>query len=132
MMKINHIGIVVKNIESTLKAYVEDYGYRQISNILPIENQQVKVVLLNCGNDVNVELIEPMGEESPVHTALQRGGGINHICYETDQFEQMYEKFKAKVVREAKPAPLEYFKGGRTFFVHRKGELVEFLEVKKK
>lgn len=131
-MKINHIGIVVADLEKALATYVEDYGYRQVSSILSIENQDVRVVLLNCGNDVNVELISPLSDASPVMSALKRGGGINHICYETDRFEELYEKFKSKVVRPPKPAPQEYFKGGRTFFAHRKGELVEFLEVNSK
>lgn len=129
MMKINHIGIVVSDIEKSLITYVEDYGYKQISNILSIENQSVRVVLINCGNDVNVELIEPIGEVSPVATALTRGGGINHICYETDEFEKMFEKFNNKVVQPPKLAPDAYFKGGRTFFIFRKGELIEFLQI---
>ena len=89
------------------------------------------VVLLNCGNDFNIELIEPLGENSPVSNALKKGGGLNHICYETENFDQIYEKFKNKVVRHPRPAPQEYFKGGRTFFAYRRGGLVEFLEVKK-
>jgi methylmalonyl-CoA/ethylmalonyl-CoA epimerase len=129
-IKINHIGIVVRNIEKSLSTYIEDYGYDQISDILTIDNQRVKVVLLNCGNDVNVELIQPLSSESPVTTALNRGGGINHICYETEHFEEILEKFKNKVVREARPSPESYFNKGRTFFIFRKGELIEFLEKK--
>jgi len=128
-MRINHIGIVVKDIAKSMKVFVDDYGYNQISNILTIENQQVRVVLLNCGNDFNIELIEPMGENSPVTNALKKGGGLNHICYETGHFDQVYEKFKAKVVRSPRPAPQEYFKGGRTFFAYGRTGLVEFLEI---
>ncbi|MGB0454923.1 MAG: VOC family protein [Bacteriovoracaceae bacterium] len=127
-MKMNHIGIVVKDIKKALKTYVEDYGHTQASEILEIENQKVRVVLLNTGNDVHLELIEPSSEDSPVMSSLKRGGGINHICYEVDDIEATYEKFKAKVVRDLKPAPEEYFKGGRTFFIYRKGDLIEFLE----
>ena len=128
MTRMNHIGIVVRSIEKALVRYVDDYGYRQISSIMEIENQQVKAVLLNCGNDVNVELLEPTGEDSPVANALKRGGGVNHICYETDEFESLLERFKGKVVRSPRPAPDEYFNGGRTFFIYRGGELIEFLE----
>jgi len=130
-MRINHIAIVVKEIAKDMKVFVDDYGFKQISSILTIENQKVRVVLLNCGNDFNIELIEPLGENSPVSNALKKGGGLNHICYETENFDQIYEKFKNKVVRHPRPAPQEYFKGGRTFFAYRRGGLVEFLEVKK-
>lgn len=130
MIRMNHIGVVVKSIDKTLPIYLEDYGYKQISGVLTIENQKVRVVLLNCGNDVNVELIEPLTDDSPIASALKRGGGINHICYETDEFDALYEKFNSKIVVHPKPAPEEYFDGGRTFFVFRKGELVEFLEKK--
>jgi methylmalonyl-CoA/ethylmalonyl-CoA epimerase len=129
-MKINHIGIVVKNIAKDIKVYLDDYGYRQISNILTIENQQVRAVLLNCGNDVNIELLEPLGDDSPVSNAVKKGGGLNHICYETREFDRLYEQFRDKVVCHPKPAPQEYFRGGRTFFAFRRGGLVEFLEIK--
>src|SRR6266498_5934400 len=130
VMKINHIGVVVKDITKDIKVYLQDYGYRQISDILTIENQKVRVVLLNCGNDMNIELIEPIGNDSPVSNALKKGGGLNHICYETREFDQLYEKFKNKVVQHPKPAPEPYFNGGRTFFAFPKGGLVEFLEIK--
>lgn len=132
MIRINHIGVVVKSIAKILPIYLEDYGYKQISGVLKIENQNVRVVLLNCDNDVNVELIEPITDESPIASALKRGGGINHICYETDEFDALYKKFCSKVVVHPKPAPEEYFDSGRTFFVFRKGELVEFLEKKER
>jgi hypothetical protein len=79
---------------------------------------------------MNIELIEPLGEDSPVSNALRKGGGLNHICYETKEFDQLYESYKGKVVRHPKPAPEPYFNGGRTFFAFRKGGLVEFLEIK--
>ena len=129
-MKINHIGVVVKNIATELRLYLEVYGFSQISEFLTIENQKVRVVLLNCGNDMNIELIEPIGNKSPVSNALRKGGGLNHICYETKEFDQLYKRFKNKVVQHPKPAPEPYFNGGRTFFAYLKGGLVEFLEIK--
>ena len=130
-LRINHLGIVVHNIEKSLKAYLEDYGFRQISSIITIENQGVRVVVLrNEINNVNIELIEPWGENSPVLNFLARGGGINHICYETEDFEEVLRKFGNKVVRKPSPTPVEYFNGGRTVFIHRHGELIEFLEKK--
>lgn len=130
-MKINHIGFVCKNIKRKLKAYVEDYGYTQVTSIMKIENQGVNVVMVKRPeDDLCFELIEPLHEDSPIMTALKRGGGINHVCYEVDNIEEVYEKYKRKVVRELKPAPLEYFNGGRTFFIFNKGDLIEFLEKK--
>ncbi len=129
-MKINHLGIVVKNIEKSLKTYLEDYGYRQESSILDIENQKVRVVLLSNEDNIKVELIEPYDEDSPSYNALKHGGGLNHICYEVENFEEFLDKYKSKIVRSPRPAPEEYFDGGRTFFIFRKGELIEFLEKK--
>lgn len=127
-MKINHIAIVVKKIDKSLKTYAEDYGYRQITSVLEIDNQKVRVVLLANEQDIKVELIEPYDEESPSYNALKRGGGLNHICYEVENFDELLEKYKNKIVRAPRPAPEEYFNGGRTFFIFRKGELIEFME----
>lgn len=127
-MKINHIGIVVRNIDKALQTYVQDYGFKPQSSVIDIENQQVRVILLANEDNVKVELIEPKGVDSPAYNALKRGGGLNHICYETEEFDALAERFKNKIVRSPRPAPEEYFSGGRTFFIFRNGELVEFLE----
>lgn len=130
-MRKNHVGIVCRSVEKKAKTYEEQYGYRRITSVLTVENQGVRVLLLNNGIDYcSVELIEPMGETSPVSGFLKRGGGFHHICYETDQFELLLEKFKTKIVQPPKPAPQEYFKGGRTFFIFKEGELLEFLEIR--
>jgi methylmalonyl-CoA/ethylmalonyl-CoA epimerase len=130
-VKINHVGIVVGNIETKLRSYVENYGFEQISSILQIENQDVRVVLLGNPNDsVNIELVQPTSQDSPVASYLKRGGGVNHICFEVDDFDATAAKFRAKMVREPRPAPLEYFRGGRTFFIYRDHSLIEFLEKK--
>ena len=73
-------------------------------------------MLLNCGNDITLR-IEPIGNDSPASNALTKGGGLDHICYETRKFDQLYEKFKAKGFQHPKPAQEPYFNGGR-FFSH--------------
>ena len=127
-MKIDHIGVIVKDIEKSTKDYIETYGFVKKTEVIEVKNQGVKVVLLNCGSQTSVELIQPLDEKSPSYNAMKRGGGINHICYETALFDEKVEKFESKIVRSPRATPEELFGGRRTFFIYRKHELIEFLE----
>ena len=127
-LKLNHIGIVVKDIKKSLEDYLKNYGFSQVSDIIDVDNQDVRVVMLNSGSDVNIELIEPIDETSPAYNALKRGGGLNHLCYETKFFDDMLIKFRGKIVRSPREAPKDLFGGRRTFFIFRKHSLIEFLE----
>ena len=70
-----------------------------------------------------------MNDKSPINSFIRRGIGIAHICFRTNNFDLEYKRLKRWVVREALPAPMEYFKGGRTFFIHNGIYLTEYLEV---
>ena len=128
-MKLDHIGIVVSNLEWAVARHMKEKNCKPITSILRIENQGVNVQLLDNGTGVNIEIIEPLNENSPVVSFLKRGIGLAHICYAIHDFEEVYAQLRTKVVREPLPAPQEYFNGGRTFFMHNGFYLVEYLEI---
>lgn len=124
----HHIGIVVNDINKSINDYLKNYGLKQATDVILVKNQGVRVVLLSCESDVFVELIEPIDKESPAYTAMRRGGGLNHICYETEDFAATLVKFKNKIVRKPRPSPNNLFQGRKTFFIYRDHQLIEFLE----
>lgn len=71
-----HIGIVVKSINDTLK------NVKKISD--PI--QKVSVAMVNI-NNFKVELVEPLCESSPVTNILKKGQTIYHICFKVDNIK---------------------------------------------
>lgn len=124
----HHVGIVVKDINKSIIDHVENYGLEQATDIINVKNQGVRVVLLKTGSDIFIELIEPVDEKSPSFNAVKRGGGLDHICYETEDFSGTLDKFKNKIVRSPRPSPSNLFEKRKTFFIYRNHQLIEFLE----
>jgi len=127
-LKLHHIGIVVKDLDRSLNQYRQDFGFLPVSDVITVDNQGVRVVLLSCGSDAAIELIEPINEDSPAYSAARQGGGLNHLCYETADFDGFLERFQHKIVRSARPSPLNLFGGRRTAFIFRHHQLIELLE----
>lgn len=129
-MRIDHIGYVVKDLKKSSDFYCNFMDYKVKVPELYVKNQSVKIVMLESmrGITPNLELIHPVGDNSPVLSALKVSNVINHICYKTYRYDEMLEKFKKKIVRDSMPAPVELFNGGRTFFAFLNGQVTEFLE----
>ncbi len=93
--------------------------------------QRVKVAFLSMpGTDVQMELVEPAGEQSPVQAFLEKGGGLHHLCYEVEDCDQALSALRqrnAMIVRRPKPAVA--FKGRRiAWVVSAEKLLIELLE----
>ncbi|MHA1786403.1 MAG: VOC family protein [Candidatus Helarchaeota archaeon] len=128
-MRLHHVGIVVKDINKAIKIYKNIYGFSQESEIILDEVQKVHVVFFstNSGN-VQIELITPAAEDSPVSNFLKKGGGLYHLCYETETLEEDIERFKkngAKLL--SKPVKAEAFQK-KIVFLYFKGDIIELVE----
>ena len=86
LIDVHHVGIVVPDIRSASEHYQQVLGYSPEGEICLEESQSVYVQFLRLGAQ-RIELIEPVGKSSPVYAFLQRGGGLNHLCYESDDLE---------------------------------------------
>ena len=129
-MRINHFGLVVKSLEKSQDFYCTQLGYTIKVPRIHVSNQQVDIIMLaNTHGGPDLELITPNGDSSPSATALAKRLVLNHVCYETTDYELYLEKFKSKIVRPSMPAPVELFGGGRTFFAYLDSVLTEFLEI---
>ena len=128
-MKIDHIGIAVRDIQEALKVYQEALGL-QLEEIVEVLDQKVEVAFLPVG-ETNLELVQPTANDTGVAKFLEsRGEGIHHICLEVDNIEAALERLKAHGVPLIDKAPRQGAHG-RVVFVHPKGmhgvllELVE-------
>ena len=129
-MKINHIGLVVKSLEKSADFYCSEFNYSVKVKDLYVENQSVKITMLsNLSEGPDLELITPVGTNSPSQAALNRRLVLNHICYETHDYEECLLRYKSKIVRPSMVAPFELFGGGRTFFAYLDSVLTEFVEL---
>src|SRR5437867_2899018 len=98
MKKINHLGIATKSIDEALRFWSEALDLKNV-HTETIEDQKVRVAMLPVGES-RIELLEPIGDESPISKFLEkRGGGIHHIAVEVDDIRAELQKLKAQGAR---------------------------------
>lgn len=129
-MKIHHIGYLAKSIDKTEKKFFE-LGYEVEHATKYDEIRDIKIEFLKNG-DYRVELIEPMGENSPMYPLLKRFKNTPyHFCYEVDDMDKAVKDFESKhytVIHEPQIAPC--IDGKKVAFLNNISmgiiELVEF------
>ncbi len=134
--RLNHIGIAVPSIKEAQETYKNLYGIdeKDITPIVGMEAQGVKFSFVNLPNS-QIELIEPLGEKSPILKFLEKNpaGGQHHVCFEV---ENIYKARDAMVERGASVLgePRIGAHGTMIIFVHPKnsnGVLIELMETPK-
>ncbi len=77
--ELDHIGIAVRDAKAAARFYTHALGL----DVLPEElvgDQGVKVISVLAGHS-KLELLEPLGDDTPIGRFLaKRGEGIHHIC----------------------------------------------------
>jgi methylmalonyl-CoA/ethylmalonyl-CoA epimerase len=81
----HHVGIAVSDLQQAIPNYKDVFGYKIVSGPFDDPIQKVSVCFLSRGEgDATIELVAPLGPNSPIDGTLKRGGGTYHICYEVD------------------------------------------------
>lgn len=82
--RLNHVAIAVSDIEAATAIYRDTLG-AIVTKPQSLPEHGVTVVFIELPN-TKVELLEPLGEGSPIAKFLEKNpdGGIHHICYEVD------------------------------------------------
>lgn len=128
--KINHVAIVVRDIEQALGFWETALGLK-LDHIEDVPSQQAKVAFIPIGES-EVELVQPTTEESGMATYLERKGeGMHHLCVEVEDIDGMLEQLAEQGVRLINETPVE-LPGRKMAFVHPKstnGVLVELYEL---
>ncbi|HVH68736.1 MAG TPA: VOC family protein [Gemmatimonadales bacterium] len=130
--RLDHVGFVAASIRDIAPAVAQSTGTTWNGEIIHDPLQGVNVTFLrgSLPHEPSVELVEPVGPESPVSRFLARGGGFHHLCYEVSNLEQQLTLGRsngALVVRP--PLPAVAFGGRRIAWVYTRQQLLlEFLE----
>jgi methylmalonyl-CoA/ethylmalonyl-CoA epimerase len=131
--RLNHVAIAVKDLAQGVALYRETLG-AEVSEPLPQPEHGVTVVFINLPN-TKIELLEPLGAESPIAKFLERNpdGGIHHICYEVANILVARDQLKAKGARVlGSGEPKMGAHGKPVLFLHPKdfnGTLIELEQV---
>jgi methylmalonyl-CoA/ethylmalonyl-CoA epimerase len=127
--RLNHVAIAVPRLAEAAELYKRTLG-AEVSDPVPQPAHGVTVVFINLPN-TKIELLEPLGEKSPIAAFLERNaaGGIHHICYEVDDIIAARDRLKAsgaRVLGDGEPKIGAH--GKPVLFLHPKdfnGTLVE-------
>ncbi len=97
--KLNHIAIAVPDLEAAMELYRDTLG-ATVSDAEALPEHGVTVVFVDTSN-TKIELLEPLGESSPIARFLERNpdGGIHHICFEVPDILEARDRLKAKGAR---------------------------------
>ena len=135
-MVIDHVGIVVHSLEEGILQWTELFGYNQMTEQVINSLQQVKVVFMSKENSLQVKLIEPLNEKSPIYRFAQKGGGIHHLCFRTQNLDSTInalEKKKNEIRIIVPPQPGEAFDNESIAFALAKNNLnIELIDTEKR
>lgn len=128
-MGMDHVGVAVKNLDEAINVYRDLLGFKLLRIYESIENK-VKVAVLSTGGETRIELLEPIGSDSPVAKFLEkRGEGIHHIAVKVDNIEETLEEFKGKGVMLVDEKPRIGAEGKKVAFIHPKSVKGVLLEL---
>ena len=129
--RLNHVGVATPSIEASVALYRDLLGATRIHEKFALPAQGVWVCFVDLPNS-QIELIEPYGDDSPIHKFLAKNpaGGQHHVCFEVADIHEAAADMKAKgatVLGE----PRIGAHGTPVIFVHPKdmgGVLVELMQ----
>ncbi|MFZ3070773.1 MAG: methylmalonyl-CoA epimerase [Anaerolineaceae bacterium] len=131
--KINHVAIVVKDIDASLEFWEKSFGLK-VDHIEDVSSQQAKVAFLPVG-DSEIELVQPTTTDSGMAAFLEKKGeGMHHLCFEVEDIEATLAKLKEDGVRLINEHATE-LPGRKMAFIHPKaanGVLIELYELTQK
>ena len=130
--RIDHVAIIVRNIEQALAFYRDTLGIEP-SEVKDVPTEQVRIAFLPMGGPggSEIELIEPTTPDSSLSKFLdKRGEGLHHICLEVENIDAALQEMKDKSAPVLDSQP-RIAAEGRAIFLHPKGTngvLLELIE----
>jgi methylmalonyl-CoA/ethylmalonyl-CoA epimerase len=132
--RLNHVGVATPSIEKSVALYRDVLGASKIHEPFDLPAQGVRVCFVDTSNS-QIELIEPLGADSPLNGFLAKNpaGGQHHVCFEVPDIRAAKGELEAKGARVL-GEPRIGAHGTPVIFVHPKdmgGILVELMETPK-
>ncbi len=126
-----HVGVAVKNLDEAIGVYRDVLGFK-LEGVHVLAERKVRVAFFSAGGEAQIELLEPVGSDSPIAKFLEsRGEGIHHMAVKVNNIEAALAELKRKGVVLVDDKPREGAEGKKIAFVHPKsthGVLLELVE----
>jgi len=129
--RLNHVGVATPSIEASVAHYRETMGAEVVREPFDLPAQGVRVCFVDTPNS-QIELIEPLGDTSPILNFLEKNplGGQHHVCFEVPDIHEAKAWFEGRGARVL-GEPRIGAHGTPIFFLHPKdmgGVLTEIME----
>jgi methylmalonyl-CoA/ethylmalonyl-CoA epimerase len=128
--KIEHIGLAVKDLQTSIRYYEEVFGLK-CYKIEKIEDQYVNTAFFMIG-DTKLELLESTTPDGPIAKHIEkRGEGMHHIAFEVDDISSALREAESRGIQLIDREPRKGAEGFRIAFLHPKstqGVLTELCE----
>jgi methylmalonyl-CoA/ethylmalonyl-CoA epimerase len=125
--KVDHIAIAVKDLAGEIVRYRDVLGLEYLGSEVVAE-QKVTVAFFKI-NDMFIELLEPLGPDSPISAFIEKkGGGLHHLALEVDDIDAAIKRMQVKNVQMLNNEAKSGAHHSRIAFVHPKsfsGVLIE-------
>ena len=114
---VDHVGVAVEDLDSAISLYAEGFG-------LPLEHREtvteqgVEAALIGIG-DSHVELLRPLGDDTPVGRFLsKRGPGLHHTAYRCPDVAEALELCRSRGLRLIDEEPRRGIRNSLVAFLH--------------
>lgn len=109
-MQLDHVCIAVRSIDSAVARLAPLLGYAPRTLRVTNTRQKVNVLFLAKAGSIDLKLIEPASEDSPLWTHLRKGEGLHHLCFKVADTTEKLEELASLGMRVlSPPAPGEAF-----------------------
>jgi methylmalonyl-CoA epimerase len=128
--RIDHIGVATDDLDGAVALYEDTLGM-PVAHRETVESQGVEAVLLDVGEG-HVELLRPLGPDTPIGKYLERKGpGLHHVAYAVEDIDHVLSSLKEAGIELIDSEPRTGIRDSRVAFVHPRstgGVLTEIVE----
>lgn len=115
--RIDHIGVAVEDLEAAVALHEQTYGMA-VAHRETVDEQGVEAVLLDVGEN-HVELLRPLGDDTPVGRFLaKQGPGLHHVAYQVTDIDAVLARLRDAGVRLIDAEPRSGIRASRVAFLH--------------
>ena len=119
LLRIDHVGIACRSLEAAIDRYVRTLGFTVVSEETNAEQGVREAMLATDSGDSYVQLLEPLGDETPVGRFLaRRGEGIHHVGYSVTDITAALAEVGETGVRLIDSRPRHGSMGASIAFLH--------------
>lgn len=129
LQRIDHVGYAVEDLDAAISYHQRMYA-AEVAHTETVASDGVREALLAVG-DSYIQLLEPLGPDSPVARFLGRNGGpgVHHVGYGVSDVASTLADLKAKGARVVDDHPRPGSRGCTVAFLHPKGALGVLVEL---